>query len=94
MWDEQDSPPTRLLIVDDDPSIRASLSEVLTEIGFSVRLATDGFSALVEIRNEIPAILLSDLSMPGMSGFELLSVVIGDNQNSRTATCKIPDADN
>lgn len=75
MRDEQDSPPTRLLIVDDDPSIRASLSEVLTEIGFSVRLATDGFSALVEIRNEIPAILLSDLSMPGMSGFELLSVV-------------------
>jgi CheY-like chemotaxis protein len=77
MRDEQDSPPTRLLIVDDDPSIRASLSEVLTEIGFSVRLATDGFSALVEIRNEIPAILLSDLSMPGMSGFELLSVVHG-----------------
>jgi DNA-binding response OmpR family regulator len=35
----------------------------------------DGFSALREIRQEIPNILLSDLNMPGMSGFELLLVV-------------------
>jgi CheY-like chemotaxis protein len=75
MRDGQDSSPTKLLIVDDDPWIRASLSEVLPEVGFSVRSANDGFSALAEIRNEIPDILLSDLNMPGMSGFELLSVV-------------------
>jgi CheY-like chemotaxis protein len=64
-----------LLIVDDEASIRMSLSHVLTEIGYSVRSAEDGFSALAEIRNEIPDIILSDLSMPGMSGFEFLSVV-------------------
>ena len=65
----------RLLIVDDDPAIRSSLSLLLTEIGYRVRCAQDGFSALHELRTEIPDILLSDLNMPGMSGFELLSVV-------------------
>jgi CheY-like chemotaxis protein len=65
----------RLLIVDDEPSIRMSMSLVLAEIGYPVRSAADGFSALVEIRHEAPDILVSDLNMPGMSGFELLSVV-------------------
>ncbi len=51
------------------------MSHVLTEIGYRVRSAEDGFSALLELRQEIPDVLLSDLSMPGMSGFELLSVV-------------------
>ena len=71
----QEVPPTKLLVVDDEPLIRALLSEVLIEIGFSVRSARDGFSALAEVRKEIPDILLSDLNMPGMSGFELLFVV-------------------
>jgi CheY-like chemotaxis protein len=65
----------RLLIVDDEPSIRESLSFVLIEIGYPVRAAEDGFSALVEMRKEIPDLILSDLNMPGMSGFEFLSVV-------------------
>ena len=75
MRDIQRGPSAKLLIVDDEPSIRTSMSMVLTEIGFFVRSAQDGFSALVEIRKEIPDIILSDLNMPGMSGFELLSVV-------------------
>jgi CheY-like chemotaxis protein len=65
----------KLLIVDDDVSIRTSLSLIFTTFGHSVRSAEDGFSALAEMRNEVPDILLSDLNMPGMSGFELLSVV-------------------
>ncbi len=65
----------KLLIVDDEPSTRMLLTHIFTELGHSVRSAEDGFSALMEIRQEIPDILLSDLNMPGMSGFELLSVV-------------------
>jgi CheY-like chemotaxis protein len=64
-----------LLIVDDDGSICESLSFILAESGYRIRSSADGFSALVELRNEVPDILLSDLNMPGMSGFELLSVV-------------------
>jgi CheY-like chemotaxis protein len=48
------------------------MSLVLEELGYSVRSAEDGHSALREIRRQIPDILLSDLAMPGMSGFELL----------------------
>ncbi len=65
----------KLLIVDDEVSLRSSLSQIFTPSGHSVRSAEDGFSALGEIRKEMPDILLSDLNMPGMSGFELLSVV-------------------
>jgi len=65
----------RILIVDDEPSIRKSLSYVLDAIGYCVRTAEDGLSALSELHREIPDILLSDLNMPGMSGFELLSEV-------------------
>src|SRR3984957_3529079 len=65
----------KLLIVDDEWSIRMSFSQIFTEFGHSVRSAKDGFSALSEIRQETPDIILSDLNMPGMSGFELLSVV-------------------
>jgi len=64
-----------LLIADDEPSIRLSLSQSLAEMGYSVRSAADGFSALREIRYELPELLISDLDMPGMSGFELLAVV-------------------
>jgi CheY-like chemotaxis protein len=67
----------KFLIVDDDPYTRMSLSHIFTELGYSVRRAEDGFSALFEIRQEIPDIILSDLNMPGMSGFEFLSVVRG-----------------
>jgi CheY-like chemotaxis protein len=66
---------TRLLIVDDKQSIRTSLSQLLTENGYSVRDAEDGFSALRELREEVPEVLLSDLNMPGMCGYELLRVV-------------------
>jgi len=67
--------PLRLLVVDDEPSLRTTLSLVLRESGYDVRSAGNGFSALSEIRNAVPDILISDLYMPGMSGFELLSVV-------------------
>jgi CheY-like chemotaxis protein len=64
-----------ILIVDDEPLIRMSISQVLTEVGYSVRSAEDGIAALHEIQTEVPELLLSDLNMPGMSGYELLSEV-------------------
>ena len=64
-----------ILVVEDDDSVRKSLGIVLAATGYRVRMAEDGFSALREMRIALPDILLSDLNMPGMSGFELLSVV-------------------
>jgi len=69
------STKTRLLIVDDDNALRHLLSVILTHSGYETRSAQDGFSALKAIGDEEPDVVLSDLYMPGMSGFELLSVV-------------------
>ena len=68
-------PAIGLLIVDDEPSTRTMLSTIFAGIGHSVRCAEDGFSGLQRIRERMPDVILSDLNMPGMSGFEFLSVV-------------------
>lgn len=64
-----------LLVVDDALSVRMSLLSMLTALHYAVRVAPDGFTALTEIRQEVPDLILSELNMPGMSGGELLSVV-------------------
>ncbi|HEY1986371.1 MAG TPA: response regulator [Terracidiphilus sp.] len=64
-----------VLIVEDDDAVRTSLEEIFAALGYQVRSTVEGLAALAEIRKEVPDILLSDLCMPGMSGFELLSVV-------------------
>jgi CheY-like chemotaxis protein len=66
---------TSLLVVDDALSIRMVLSQILAINGYTTRSAEDGLSALIEIGREVPDVLISDLNMPGMSGFELLRVV-------------------
>src|SRR5579871_6589489 len=64
-----------ILIVEDEESVRRSFAEVFNYLGYRTRSAADGLSALIQIRQEVPEILLSDLNMPAMSGFELLSIV-------------------
>jgi CheY-like chemotaxis protein len=68
-------PNLSVLIVDDEPRIRHLMSRILISLGYSVRCAEDGYTALARIKEACPDVLLSDLNMPGMSGFELLSEV-------------------
>lgn len=65
----------KVLVVEDDPDLRTLISAILTASGYRVRSSHDGCSALEKIRTELPDIVLSDLFMAGMSGFELLSVI-------------------
>jgi CheY-like chemotaxis protein len=51
------------------------MSIIFSVLGYATITAPNGFSALNAIREELPDILLCDLNMPGMSGFEFLSVV-------------------
>ena len=66
---------THLLVVEDEPTIRQLFTTLLSAAGYSVAQAKDGFAALDEVRRQRPALILSDLNMPRMTGFELLSVV-------------------
>jgi CheY-like chemotaxis protein len=65
----------RVLVVDDDPLVLQTTAGIVRSFGFSVRTAEDGFVALKILREVLPDIILTDLRMPGMSGFELLSIV-------------------
>ena len=70
-----DSPKNRILIVDDDPSIRTMVATTLSGEGHEVATAEDGFDALLQLKTKVPELIVSDLNMPHMSGFEFLSVI-------------------
>lgn len=65
----------QILVVDDDPSVRETISLLLISCGYDVATAEDGFGALQQLRRTLPDLIISDLNMPQMSGYELLSVV-------------------
>jgi len=65
----------RILVAEDDPSVRDIVSMMLKKSGYQVTTAVDGFHALLRFQEQVPDLILSDLNMPAMSGFELLSVV-------------------
>ncbi|MEU2390200.1 response regulator transcription factor [Streptomyces sp. NPDC007369] len=66
-----------VLVVEDDPSIRQSLIEVLAEHGFAVRSAADGFGALREVtQTPVDAVVL-DLGLPDLDGGDALRMIRG-----------------
>lgn len=65
----------RILIVDDDPLVLETLSEVLTREGFQISQAASGRQALATLSAEPHALLLSDIRMPEIDGMELLREV-------------------
>jgi CheY-like chemotaxis protein len=65
----------RILLVDDEPLVRKLISGYLVAAGYVVRVAVDGLDAIEKLRVGLPDLIISDLNMPRMSGFELLGVV-------------------
>ena len=65
----------RVLLVDDEPILLEAMKTILEANGFVCRTAGDGFEALRHLRETPPEILISDLRMPNMSGFELLAII-------------------
>ncbi|MDP8207786.1 MAG: response regulator [Candidatus Electryonea clarkiae] len=63
--------PKRLLVVDDEESIRNTLHDLLVAMGYEVETASDGFEALAKLQLDID-LVLTDAQMPGMDGFELI----------------------
>lgn len=62
----------RILCVEDDRDTASLICEELTDRGFEVSVAHNGHDGLAHILKDPPDIVLSDVGMPGMSGFELL----------------------
>jgi DNA-binding response OmpR family regulator len=63
----------RVLVVDDDPDIREFVETVLAENGFETMVAEDGLAALRALAAESFDLLLTDVRMPGLDGFQLVA---------------------
>jgi CheY-like chemotaxis protein len=67
-----------VLVVDDESDIREAVSEVLADEGYEVLSAGNGAEALAQAREHHPNIVLLDLMMPGMNGWEFRAAQKGD----------------
>src|SRR6266540_1737461 len=67
--------PHKILIIDDDTSLRRVLEYNLQEEGYDVFTAQDGEQGLVRFDEQHPDLVITDLKMPGISGFEVLAAV-------------------
>jgi CheY-like chemotaxis protein len=67
----KDQRPRRILIVDDHPDVTRSLARLLRLSGHEVRTALEGQAALEELANYRPEIVLLDIGLPGMDGYEV-----------------------
>ncbi|MEO6775894.1 MAG: response regulator [Kofleriaceae bacterium] len=70
--------PGRVLIVDDDEVVRATTQAALTRRGFDVVAASSGAEALAYLARDTPALMLLDLNMDDMSGWEVMTEVQRD----------------
>lgn len=78
-------PSTRLLLVDDDDDLRVSLAEALEDAGYVVIQAANGLKALELLESERPDLVLLDLLMPVLNGWQFCQ-----SKNENPATAGIP----
>lgn len=70
--EEDVSMPQRILAVDDEANVRRIVQVILTRAGYQVTLAGDGVEGLGKVKEELPDLVVLDVMMPHMDGFEML----------------------
>ena len=75
----------RVVVVDDEPAVGAAVRDLLVPEGFQVDTPTDPQSALPELLRAVPDLVILDVNMPGMSGWELCALL-----RRQSATREIP----
>ncbi len=74
---EERPQPARILVVDDDPEILTILGQTLSRAGYDVAAAEDGQTGLSKVYSEAPDLLILDIKMPGMNGYEVIRRIRG-----------------
>ncbi len=74
------SPSHRILVMEDDPPNRATLIDILELNGYGVISATNGPDGVALAQKERPDVILTDISMPGLTGFEVIRILHADEQ--------------
>ena len=68
-------PMKRIVVVDDEPSVGVAVREVLVPEGYEVDAPADPQSALPDLLRSVPDLVILDINMPGMSGWEFCSLL-------------------
>lgn len=71
-----------IVVIDDDPNVRHLMERFLTREGFTVHTAADGASGIELVRNHRPMAVTSDIMMPGLDGWGVLSAIKGDPETA------------
>lgn len=74
-----------VLVIDDDPDIRELIAQTLSDEGYHVATSGDGAEAVTEAKKNPPGLILLDLMMPKLSGWEVMELLRGQPE-----TTKIP----
>jgi len=82
-----------VLVVDDDSDLREVVAEAIANAGYVVEQAENGQIALDKMRADTPCVVLLDLMMPVMDGWEVVDVMDADPQLSRVPVCIITAQD-
>jgi CheY-like chemotaxis protein len=78
MEDVMTTTARKILVIDDEPDVVSYLTTFLEDEGFSVISARDGPDGIAKARSERPDLITLDITMPGMSGIEVLTVLRRD----------------
>lgn len=71
---------TRILAIDDSPTIRALVAKALRSAGFEVILASDGVDGIDSLPTADPDLIITDINMPRMDGFGVIDAVRADTR--------------
>lgn len=82
----------KILIIDDEYSFCKSLKEFLVSTGHKVMIATNGEQGLDILREEHPDILILDIRMPGMTGFEVFDLINQEGIRTKIIVISAVDA--
>ena len=70
----------KILLVDDDPSILRILGDIFTDEGYTVVAATDGESGIEKVKEYNPNLIILDVMLPGINGFEVCKLLKEDSK--------------
>lgn len=94
IYEDMDTSKAKILIVDDVETNRLVLEEIIKNMGYDPVLAENGEEALQMIRKCEPQLILTDISMPGMTGYELCKILKGSKKTRNIPIVFISAFDN
>ena len=82
-----------VMIVDDSPTICKLVGMTLERKGYNVTVAVDGMDALAKLNDNVPDLILLDITMPRMDGYQLCKIVKGNNETKHVPVVMLSGKD-